>query len=257
MSVTPMLRRCGVVALLCCGVVVAAPPTATVERAIDEQTAIESAAQATQSRIDQLDDRTRVAVEAYREALQATDSLKRYNDQMALQLQSQVDELASMEEQIDELDVTAREIVPLLQRMLETLEQFVALDAPFLQRERQDRLDTLQALMVRADVSVAEKYRRITEAYQVEMEYGRTLEAYQAPLSDDDDRVVQLLRVGRIALLYQTLDGDETGYWHPRDQRFVVDGHYHAAVRDGLKVARKQAAPQLLTLPLPAAGAGT
>lgn len=255
-SLTLMLMRCGAAGLLFSSVVAAAP-TATVERAIDEQTAIEAAAQATQARIDQLDDRARAAVEAYREALQATDSLKRYNDQMALQLQSQTRELASMGDQLEELDVTAREIVPLLHRMLDTLVQFVALDAPFLQRERQDRLDTLQALMVRADVSVAEKYRRITEAYQVEMEYGRTLEAYQAPLGDDDERVVQFLRVGRIALLYQTLDGDETGYWHPGEQRFVMDDHYHAAVRDGLKVARKQSAPQLLTLPLPAAGAGS
>ena len=215
-----------------------APETDTLRRSIDAQSAIETAAQATQQRIDALD---------------ATDSLRRYNDQMELQIASQANEQAALREQIEQLDVTSREIVPLLARMLETLEQFVALDAPFLRVERASRLDTLRDLMPRADVSIAEKYRRIAEAYQVEMEYGRTLEAYQAQLSDDDPRVVNLLRVGRIALMYQTLDGGESGYWDREQAAFVPDQRYHGAIREGLKVARKQAAPSLLRLPLQAA----
>jgi tetratricopeptide (TPR) repeat protein len=230
-----------------------APETDTLRRSIDAQSAIETAAQATQQRIDALDARTRAAVVAYREALDATDSLRRYNDQMELQIASQANEQAALREQIEQLDVTSREIVPLLARMLETLEQFVALDAPFLRVERASRLDTLRDLMPRADVSIAEKYRRIAEAYQVEMEYGRTLEAYQAQLSDDDPRVVNLLRVGRIALMYQTLDGGESGYWDREQAAFVPDQRYHGAIREGLKVARKQAAPSLLRLPLQAA----
>lgn len=235
----------------------AAADAAAVRAPIEAQLAIDKAAQATQQRIDALDDRTRRAVVAYRDALDATDSLERYNAQLTLQLESQAREQAALREQIDQLDVTAREIVPLLQRMLDTLVQFVALDMPFLSEERAARLDTLRALMPRADVSIAEKYRRLAEAYQVEMEYGRTLEAYQAPLSREDDRVVNLLRVGRLALMYQTLDGRESGYWDPVAGRFVVDDDYHAAVREGLKVARKQAAPTLLRLPLQAAAGAT
>lgn len=231
----------------------AANPT-TVTNTIREQTASEAAARAAQGRINQIDDRTRSAVAEYRSAIQEAESLKRYNTQLALQLQSQEREMSSMVTQIDQLEVTAREIVPLLQRKLDTLKELVRLDTPFLVRERQDRLDTLEDMMTRADVSIAEKYRRLTEAYQVEMEYSRTLEAYQAPLgSGDDSKVVDFLRVGRIALMYQTLDGKETGYWDASARQFVVDNGYSAAVRDGLKVAKKQTAPNLLIVPVLAA----
>jgi chromosome segregation ATPase len=230
-----------------------ANPT-TVTNTIREQTASEAAARAAQGRINQIDDRTRSAVAEYRGAIQEAESLKRYNTQLALQLQSQEREMASMLRQIDQLEVTAREIVPFLQRKLDTLEELIKLDAPFLVQERADRLATLKDTMTRADVSIAEKYRRLTEAYQVEMEYGRTLEAYQATLgAEQSGKVVDFLRVGRVALMYQTLDGKETGYWDASARQYVVDNSYSAAVRDGLKVAKKQTAPNLLIVPVLAA----
>lgn len=239
-------------ALIAAATAVANPTTVT--NTIREQAASEAAARAAQGRINQIDDRTRSAVAEYRAAIQETESLKRYNTQLALQLQSQEREMVSMARQIEQLEVTAREIVPLLQRKLDTLKELVRLDTPFLERERGDRLDTLEDMMSRADVSIAEKYRRLTEAYQVEMEYGRTLEAYQATLgSEEGGKVVDFLRVGRIALMYQTLDGKETGYWDATSRQFVVDNRYDSAVRDGLKVAKKQTAPNLLIVPVLAA----
>ena len=107
--------------------------------------------------------------------------------------------------------------------------------------------------MDRADVSTSEKYRRIVEAYQVEMEYGRTIEAYQAELElDGANKVVDFLRVGRIALMFQTQDGRITGYYDPTSKSFVEDNDYKIAVRDGLRVARKQTAPDLLVVPVQA-----
>ena len=87
-----------------------------------------------------------------------------------------------------------------MQKMLDTLEQFVALDVPFLLEERSEpRRELLEEMMARADVTLSEKYRRIVEAYQVEMDYGRTIEAYEGKLGDGDDaRTVQFLRVGRV-----------------------------------------------------------
>ena len=138
-----------------------------------------------------------------------------------------------------------------MQKMLDTLEQFVALDVPFLVEERAKRVANLKDMMTRADVTFSEKYRRIVEAYQVEMEYGRTIEAYEGKLgAGDAARTVQFLRVGRVGLLYQTLDGRETGYWDADKRDWVVDNHYRNAFREGIGVAKKMTAPDLLVVPV-------
>jgi hypothetical protein len=140
-----------------------------------------------------------------------------------------------------------------MQRMLATLARFVDLDTPFLLEERRKRIATLEATMARADVTLSEKYRRIVEAYQVEMDYGRTLEAYEAKLGDGDDaRTVQFLRVGRVALLYQTLDARETGYWDADKKNWVIDDDYQHGFKEGIAVARKLRAPEMLVVPIPA-----
>ena len=127
------------------------------------------------------------------------------------------------------------------------------LDVPFLVEERAKRVATLQEMMGRADVTFSEKYRRILEAYQVEMEYGRTIETYEGWLgSGDDARTVNFLRVGRVSLLYQTLDGKETGDWDAEKKGWVVDEHYAHGFKEGVAVARKTRAPELLIVPVPA-----
>jgi hypothetical protein len=139
-----------------------------------------------------------------------------------------------------------------MQKMLDTLGHFVELDVPFLLEERTKRVDGLKEMMGRADVSVSEKYRRIVEAYVVEMEYGRTIEAYEGKLGANDDRTVQLLRIGRVSLLYQTMDLKETGYWDVDKKAWVVDNHYQHAFREGISVAKKLGAPDILFAPVPA-----
>ena len=222
---------------------------ALVKTIVSEQTGAEAAAKQAQDKVNQLDDQTRGIVGDYRQALQETATLKRYNEQLALQIKSQEEEMVQIAKELEEIETTSREIVPLLQKMLETLDQFVKLDMPFLPQERSSRVAQLKEMMGRADVSLSEKYRRIVEAYQVEMEYGRTLEPYDGKVGD---KTVQFLRVGRVALLYQTLDGGETGYYDVSKKDFVKDNGYKDSVRAGLKIAKKQSAPDLLIVPVAA-----
>ena len=139
--------------------------------------------------------------------------------------------------------------------MIDAVESFVELDVPFLLDERQKRVAGLREVMGRADVTNAEKFRQIMEAYQVENEYGRTIEAYRGTLERGDKEItVDFLRFGRIALVYQTLDESEAGVWNQETRTWEpLDSGYRSAIRQGLRIARKQAAPDLIRLPLPAA----
>lgn len=226
------------------------------EDAIDTQVDTDIAAQESQETIDNLDNETTDMLAQYRDILRQTQSLKTYNDQLEQLVSSQRNELDSISLQLQNIETTQRDIVPLMSKMIEVLEQFVTLDIPFLQQERNDRIVALKTMMGRADVSLSEKYRRIMEAYQVETEYGRTIEAYQADLNKEgDNRTVDFLRIGRVNLYYLTLDGREAGVWDTESGQWqTLPDNYLQPIADGLKVARKQLPPDLMVLPLKASG---
>ena len=99
--------------------------------------------------------------------------------------------------------------------------------------------------MGRADVSTSEKYRLILEAYQAELEYGQTIEAYEGRLGTGADaRTVEFARLGRVSLMYRTLDGVETGYWDANQKTWVVDASYHDAVEEAIRVANERRRPR-------------
>ena len=236
------------VLLIAAGAALAADP---VGDAIDATVQTNRDAKASQQKINQLDDQTRASLEKYRAALVQAQQLTAYAAQMEKLAQAQDTERASLEKQLGEVDVTAREILPLLARMVDSLEKFVSLDLPFLKQERNERVAALHKLMDDPDSALAEKYRRVLEAYQIEAEYGRTLGAERGQISD---RQADLLRVGRAGLFYLTLDGDEAGRWDARSGKWeTLPGKFRKEIRRGLKIARETAAPDFINLPMPVA----
>ena len=208
-----------------------------------------------QGRVDEFSDETDLLFAKYSTTLKQIDSIGVYNHQMRGLIGSQEHELASLEDQLDRVELVGRSVTPLMLRMIEALDAFVSLDVPFLEKERADRIAVLRESMGRADVSNAEKYRTIMEAYQIENEYGRSIEAYRSTIErDGETKTVDFLRFGRIALVYQTLDGSESGVWDQQKREWVpLDDSYRTSIRDGLRIARRQSAPDLIRLPLPAA----
>jgi hypothetical protein len=225
----------------------------TVNAAITEQVKTEQAAQTSQEHVEKLDEEADKMLAEYRQIIAEAKSLKVYNEQLAGQVESQQEEMETMNAQLAQIETTSREVVPLMQNMLNTLDQFVKLDTPFLPEERSKRVEVLKETMGRADVTISEKYRRIVEAYQIEMEYGRTIESYEGKVGD---KTVEFLRAGRIALMYQTLDGMETGYWDADAKTWQKDDSYKDAITAGLKVAKKQSAPDFLSVPVHAPEGG-
>jgi len=228
---------------------------ADLQVALDERNKANDAAKDSQKRVDEISDETEAMLVDYRGTLKQIDSLNIYNGQMRELIAAQEEELASLQDQVDRVELVARAVTPLMARMIASLDAFINLDIPFLKDERAHRMQDLKEMMNRSDVTNSEKYRRLMEAYQIENEYGRTIEAYRATIDNTgSERTVDFLRVGRIALVYLTLDGQEVGAWNQAKREWeLLDSSYINGIKQGLRVARKQAAPELIRVPLTAA----
>ncbi|MEE4661334.1 MAG: DUF3450 domain-containing protein [Halieaceae bacterium] len=226
------------------------------EETIETQVESDAAAASSQKRIDKYDRTAADALQAYRLATQRAASLSVYNQQLQKLIDSQNEEIASIQRQTAEIEDIETGALPFMIEMTDTLVQIVEADVPFLRDERLERIAKLKEMIDRADVTAGEKYRRIMEAYSIEADYGKTIEAYRGELEQNGNvRAVDFLRIGRVGLYYQTLDGEETGRWSEKlgDWQLLASG-YRRAVRDGLSIARKQAPPSLLELPINAPG---
>lgn len=219
------------------------------------ETWLEGQAQS-QTRVDALGEQRRTLADEYRTTLREIEGLQAYNKQLERQLDLQAQEVKILDESIAQATTVDRQILPLMLRMVESLRQFIALDLPFLPKERADRLSFVTEAIDRVDVSVPEKFRQVLEAYQIELEFGRTIEAYTGTVEREGQKLeVDFLRVGRIGLFYQTLDGLQTARWDTASKQWVVmTASERNPVREAIRVARKLTAPNLLTLPLPTPG---
>lgn len=213
---------------------------------------INDQARQSQSRIDALTEETRQLLNEYKTVLKEIEGLRVYNRQLERQIGNQETEMAQLSSSIDDVTLIERQITPLMMRMIDGLEQFIALDLPFLEEERQDRVETLRSMMDRADVSVSEKFSQILRGYQIENEYGRTMEAYGSTVQiDGAERKVDILKVGRIALVFQSPDGALTGFYNPVSGAWeTLADSYTAPIRNGIRMARQQLSVDMLTLPV-------
>lgn len=226
------------------------------EESLEVRTKADSAAAESQTRISKLADQTARDLQRFRVAIQRLESLEIYNRQLGKLIDSQNNEIQSVKRQTEEIETIETGALPLMITMTDTLGKIVTSDLPFLLEEREDRVTNLRELIDRADVTAGEKYRRIMEAYLIEVDYGRTIEAYRGELPEDQGvRTVDFLRIGRIGLYYQTLDGEESGRWNSGEESFEILGSgARRQIQLGLRVARKQSPPELLSLPINAPG---
>ena len=219
---------------------------------VDEAAKINESAAKSQEKINGITDQIDSKLQQFKTLMKEIEGLEVYNTQLRKQINSQEQEMADLNAAIDEVSVVERQITPLMMRMIDGLAQFIELDMPFLPEERANRVADLRAMMDRADVAASEKFRRVMEAFQVEMDYGRTMEAYSGIHSiDGQERDVEFLRLGRTALIYQTRDASRQGVWNKQTRQWEeLDSGYRTQITKGLRMAKKQLAPDLLMLPV-------
>ena len=227
-----------------------------IDQVVDEGLARNQDAVESQKRIDATAGDTEKLVSRYRRELKVIDGLKVYNALLQKQVDDQNQEKQTIAESIDEIAVVERQIFPLMLRMANALEQFVELDRPFHMEERRKRAADLKEYIGDASISAAEKLRLVLEAYRIETSYGSDLDEYSEVLEiNGQERPVNILRFGRLVLVYQTDDGKENGVWdqEARQWKPLESAEYRNYIRQGLKIARKQLPPDIFILPVSAA----
>ena len=234
--------------------------TVTAQTSVDDVTQAgerraDAGAQA-QKGIERVADQVADLVAEYKSVSKEVEGLKVYNSLLKKQLDNQKAEMQAITNSVENISLIERQIVPLMMKMIDSLEKFIKLDIPFLMDERTERIANLRAMMERSDVAQAEKFRRVLESYEIDADYGRTIEAYKGTAEVAGQvRDVNFFRVGRISLAYQTPDGSYSGAWNSAENAFVElpSSEFKSHIKAGLKVAKKEVAPDLLVIPVQAA----
>ncbi|WP_028768251.1 DUF3450 domain-containing protein [Shewanella fidelis] len=218
---------------------------------------IHTEAAASQKKVDKYFDQAQDMLFEYGSVADERESLKSYNDYVASLVADQEATMKLIQDDINGVDALRQGVVPLMFKMVDALEQFVALDLPFNTEVRTERVENLKKLLNSAEVTLAEKYRLILDAYSIEREYGAAIAVKSGKLELNGKEVlVDFFNLGRVALYAQSLDGksawmynEETKAWEP-----LADSHLRELTK-GIRIARKQGAPDLFSLPIPAAEA--
>ncbi|MDV5167618.1 DUF3450 domain-containing protein [Photobacterium rosenbergii] len=216
------------------------------------ESSMNAASANSQKKIDRSAEKT-LSMKAEIEQLQEeVQNLQVYRDHLANLVHNQNDEMASLNQQIDGIKDTRQGVVPLMYSMLNGLKANVESDKPIRKEQRLARIEKLEKMMVQADISDAEKYRRILEAYQIELDYGTKMGIYQGQVALDNGAIeADMLYLGRISLVARSLDG--TNYWSWNEKESVwqsLDHSFASDINKAFAIASKQAAPSLITLPV-------
>lgn len=235
-------------------VALGAPAFAQFSTALDESQATAREGKASQQRIDQLDDQTAALLNDYRANLKQLEAARRYNASLQRNIEAQQASIVRIQNDIQNVGVLQRAMLPLMEDMLGALGQLVEADLPFNLDDREARVQRLKSEMDNPSVSVAQRYRLIVEAYQIENEFGRTIGAYTGSINDNGtERSGEFLRIGRIALIFKTGDDSVLKIWDKNKRGWVdLAKSYLPDVRLGLRMAKEQTAPGLLPVPVTA-----
>lgn len=215
------------------------------------------AAQESQQLVDSLADETVDLIQQYKALNKEIEALRVNNAQIQAKIQDQNNEVADIDNSILGVKGVQQQVPGLLEKMLDGLEGLVDKDAPFLLEERKNRIEKLRANFGKANQSVAENFRQVLEAYKIENEYGRKIDAYEASIDfngDGETRSVDVFRVGRIALLYKTQNGEEVGRWNKDSKAWesLSASEWESFINTGIRISRNQAVKDILQLPIEA-----
>ena len=217
-----------------------------VQQAIDTRQATQKAEEAWRNEREQ---RKALLASLEQEQARLAEEAARLREEQA----ARRERIAAKKRQLAAGEEIADQMAPYLEAVLARLRDRIDADQPFLTGERRRRVENLESLLADPGVTVSEKFRKTVEALMVEAEYGRTIEAYQDTITvEGQPLLATIFRLGRIGLFYQTLDGEESGWWNRETNQFEsISGAYDYPLSQGIRIAQQQVAPDLIKLPVP------
>jgi hypothetical protein len=210
-----------------------------------------------QSKIDNIYGETVSLLAEYRSVVDDTEVLHGYNNHVQGLVNDQKAEISALQKEIEGIGKIKQGVVPLMYKMIDTLETFINLDVPMNLERRKERLEGLRTVMADSNVTTSEQFRLVLEAYEIEAGYGTIFDAYTGEL-DLGDRTItaDFVHMGRIALLAQSLDSKNAWVWNNETRSWDELGdEYLKPITDSIRMARKQLPMDLTKLPVFAAGA--
>ena len=228
-----------------------------VQAAVASQEQLDKSAASSQKKIDAVSAGTQDMLNQYLSITQQTDELRAYDEQLQQITQAQQDSMTSLGTQSSQVEQVKAGFVPLMLQMVDSLNQFVKLDIPYRVDERLARVQDVRNAINNPTVPVTDSFQRLIQAYKDEIAAGKTVESYRGEISTGGKTLtVNFLRVGHLALVYQTLDRSETGYWDKQKHAWTVANDSRAAINKAIAIANKQAAPDLMEVPVEAPEVG-
>ena len=250
------LKVLAFVAVLAGGLTVSAVQASEVSDVLKAGAVKVQNAKTAQTKVDRIADQTDGLLQEFKQVNKRIESLRVYNSQLERQIASQKQMMAELRESIENATIIERGISPLMMSMLKGLEEFVALDIPFKKEQRENAIADLYVNMDSAKFSAAEKFRQILEVYDIESEYSSSLESYRDLVDIDangSEVEVEMLRIGRVALMYQTKDKSQTGAWNKETGSWETLGsEYRRPVDQGIRIAKKLSPQDVMQMPITA-----
>jgi hypothetical protein len=204
-----------------------------------------------QKRIDAISEQTEKTVAQYQQQRKNVEVLKKFNDRMRRTLDAQVVAMQKLERSIEDASQIERQIVPLMLSMIDGLERFIDADIPFKLQERRERVQRIKSYLTNANISAAERFRQVLEAYSTESSYGNSIDVFTEELELPGGKLaVNVLQVGRSGLYYLTTDGQQAGYWDMNDKQWKqLDSSHNAGIADAIRMTQGKEVKDLMVLP--------
>jgi len=204
-----------------------------------------------QTQIDELHTQQQQLDRQYQSLLIELEDINNNNHKLEQRIQQQTKRITSFNQQLESIAQIDLEIEPLMTQMQLALEQFVSADLPFLPRERSTALEQLNESLLDAQSALGDKYLALLNAYKDEAAYASDIEVYQDSIVlNNTDTQVNIFRLGRTALYYQTLDKSSSAHWSKTLNSWQeLSSEQNALLSQAIASTNGTSVPRLLSLP--------